>query len=80
MMRLALFTDTYVPETNGVAGTLHRLSNHLNRKGIEHLLFTPQSVIEGNDAAPVRSVTNIPFSSIRNVALPYLIEHPSIES
>ncbi|WP_240342958.1 MULTISPECIES: glycosyltransferase family 4 protein [Paenibacillus] len=61
MMRLALFTDTYVPETNGVAGTLHRLSNHLNRKGIEHLLFTPQSVIEGNDAAPVRSVTNIPF-------------------
>ncbi|WP_339850475.1 glycosyltransferase family 1 protein [Paenibacillus sp. FSL W7-1088] len=60
-MRLALFTDTYVPETNGVAGTLHRLSNHLNCKGIEHLLFTPQSVIEGNDAAPVRSVTNIPF-------------------
>ncbi|MDN8592615.1 glycosyltransferase family 1 protein [Paenibacillus sp. 11B] len=61
MMRLALFTDTYVPDTNGVAGTLHRLSNQLNRKGIEHLLLTPQSVIEGNHAAPARSVTNIPF-------------------
>ncbi|UPK47216.1 glycosyltransferase family 1 protein [Paenibacillus pabuli] len=60
-MRLALFTDTYVPDTNGVAGTLHRLSNQLDRKGIEHLLFTPQSVIGGNNAAPVRSVTNIPF-------------------
>lgn len=60
-MRLALFTDTYVPDTNGVAGTLHRLSNQLNRKGIEHLLLTPQSVIEGNHAAPARSVTNIPF-------------------
>lgn len=61
MMRLALFTDTYVPDTNGVAGTLHRLSNQLNHKGIEHLLLTPQSVIEGNHAAPARSVTNIPF-------------------
>ncbi|MFE6078165.1 glycosyltransferase family 4 protein [Paenibacillus sp. NPDC057886] len=61
MMRLALFTDTYVPDTNGVAGTLHRLSNQLNRKGIEHLLLTPQSVIEGNHTAPARSVTNIPF-------------------
>lgn len=61
MMRLALFTDTYVPDTNGVAGTLHRLSNQLNRKEIEHLLLTPQSVIEGNHAAPARSVTNIPF-------------------
>ncbi|QOS82625.1 glycosyltransferase family 1 protein [Paenibacillus sp. JNUCC31] len=60
-MRLALFTDTYVPDTNGVAGTLHRLSNQLNRKGIEHLLLTPQSIIEGNHAAPARSVTNIPF-------------------
>nr|WP_261780050.1 glycosyltransferase family 1 protein [Paenibacillus xylanexedens] len=61
MMRLALFTDTYIPETNGVAGTLHRLSNHMNRRGIEHLLFTPMSVIDGSDSASVRAVANIPF-------------------
>ena len=61
MMRLALFTDTYLPETNGVAGTLHRLSNHLNRRNIEHLLYTSQSIMEGNVEAPVSSVTNIPF-------------------
>lgn len=60
-MRLALFTDTYLPETNGVAGTLHRLSNHLNRRRIEHLLFTPNSVIEGSHETQVRSVANIPF-------------------
>ncbi|MEN1985561.1 MULTISPECIES: glycosyltransferase family 4 protein [Paenibacillus] len=60
-MRLALFTDTYVPDTNGVAGTLHRLSKHLNRRNIEHLLFTPQSVIDGNHATAVHSVANIPF-------------------
>lgn len=60
-MRLALFTDTYLPETNGVAGTLHRLSNHLNRRNIEHLLFTSQSIMEGNVEAPVSSVINIPF-------------------
>ncbi|MDQ0657742.1 glycosyltransferase family 1 protein [Paenibacillus sp. W2I17] len=61
MMRLALFTDTYLPETNGVAGTLHRLSNHLNRRRIEHLLFTPNSVIEGSHETQVRSIANIPF-------------------
>lgn len=60
-MRLALFTDTYLPETNGVAGTLHRLSNHLNRRSIEHLLFTSQSIMEGNIEVPVSSVINVPF-------------------
>lgn len=74
MMRLALFTDTYLPETNGVAGTLHRLSNHLNRRRIEHLLFTPNSVIEGSHETQVRSVANIPFFCIPNAALLYPTE------
>ncbi|WP_025681518.1 glycosyltransferase family 4 protein [Paenibacillus massiliensis] len=60
-MRLALFTDTYAPDTNGVARTLQRLSQHLNLRGIEHLLFTPQSIIEGSHAASVRTVANVPF-------------------
>ncbi|MFD1908156.1 hypothetical protein ACFTAO_13250 [Paenibacillus rhizoplanae] len=41
-MRLALFTDTFLPQTNGVARTLGRLTGHLHRRGIEHLLFTPK--------------------------------------
>ncbi|UQZ35977.1 glycosyltransferase family 1 protein [Paenibacillus sp. PK3_47] len=60
-MRLALFTDTYLPQTNGVARTLHRLTGYLNRRGIEHLLFTPKSAPEEGYADPVRTVASIPF-------------------
>lgn len=60
-MRLALFSDTYLPQTNGVARTLHRLTGHLHRRGIEHLLFTPTSVSEENCDDPVRKISSIPF-------------------
>ncbi|MBW4082262.1 glycosyltransferase family 1 protein [Paenibacillus sp. S150] len=60
-MRLALFTDTFLPQTNGVARTLNRLTGHLNRRGIEHLLFTPKSAPEDSYPDPVRPVASIPF-------------------
>ncbi|MBT2293333.1 glycosyltransferase family 1 protein [Paenibacillus albidus] len=60
-MRLALFTDTFLPQTNGVARTLHRLTGHLHRRGIEHLLFTPRSAPEDSYADPVRPIASIPF-------------------
>ncbi|WP_151736199.1 glycosyltransferase family 4 protein ['Paenibacillus yunnanensis' Narsing Rao et al. 2020] len=60
-MRLALFTDTYLPQTNGVSRTLKRLTGHLDRRGIEHILFTPKPGPEELCASPVRPVTSIPF-------------------
>ncbi|MEK5236292.1 glycosyltransferase family 1 protein [Paenibacillus sp. FSL L8-0470] len=60
-MRIALFTDTYLPQTNGVARTLHRLAGHLHRRGIEHLLFTPKSAPEERSADPIRPIASIPF-------------------
>ncbi|MNO25897.1 GDP-mannose-dependent alpha-mannosyltransferase [compost metagenome] len=60
-MRLALFTDTFLPQTNGVARTLGRLTGYLNRRGIEHLLFTPKSAPEDSYPDPVRPVASIPF-------------------
>jgi len=60
-MRLALFTDTYLPQTNGVAHTLHRLTGHLNHRGIEHLLFTPKSAPDDYYTDPVRPIASIPF-------------------
>ncbi|AIQ51940.1 glycosyltransferase family 4 protein [Paenibacillus sp. FSL R7-0331] len=60
-MRLALFTDTYLPQTNGVSRTLHRLTGHLNRRGIEHLLFSPKSASEEDCDDPVRKISSIPF-------------------
>jgi phosphatidylinositol alpha 1,6-mannosyltransferase len=60
-MRLALFTDTFLPQTNGVAHTLYRLTNHLNYRGIEHLLFTPRSTQEDSYADTIRPIASIPF-------------------
>ncbi|WNS46276.1 glycosyltransferase family 1 protein [Paenibacillus sp. MMS20-IR301] len=60
-MRLAVFTDTFLPQTNGVARTLGRLTEHLHRRGIEHLLFTPRSAPENSYPDPVRPIASIPF-------------------
>ncbi len=40
-MRIALFTDTYVPQTNGVSLTLQRLVRHMQKRNIETRLFVP---------------------------------------
>ncbi|MFC5528650.1 glycosyltransferase family 4 protein [Cohnella yongneupensis] len=40
-MRLALFTDTYSPEINGVAKTLERWIGYLRGQGIECMVFAP---------------------------------------
>ncbi|MBB6731057.1 glycosyltransferase family 1 protein [Cohnella sp. CBP 2801] len=40
-MRLALFTDTYAPEINGVAKTLERWVGYLRRNGIACQVFAP---------------------------------------
>lgn len=42
-MKLALFTDTYFPEVNGVSKTLGRLTSYMERYSIEYKLFAPDS-------------------------------------
>lgn len=42
LKRLALFTDTWVPQVNGVARTLDRLIDECHRRGIETLVLTPE--------------------------------------
>ncbi|WP_270179660.1 glycosyltransferase family 4 protein [Alkalihalobacillus sp. CinArs1] len=42
-MKLALFTDTYYPEVNGVSKTLGRLTSYMERHSIEYKLFAPDS-------------------------------------
>jgi len=40
-MRIAIFTDTYQPQINGVTNTLDRMSRHFEDRGIEHRIFAP---------------------------------------
>ena len=55
-----MFTDTYIPQMNGAARTLGRLSGYLQRKGIEHLVFSPR-IAPGPGWDFVREVASIPF-------------------
>lgn len=40
-MKIAYFTDTFVPELNGVTNTLSRLQSWLDTKGIRYAFFAP---------------------------------------
>jgi len=42
-MRIALFTDTYTPDINGVARTYQRLTAFLKNKGVDIKIFAPAS-------------------------------------
>jgi len=45
-MRIAIFTDTFYPDINGVAQTLKRLTNFLENQNITFKLFAPHSPTE----------------------------------
>jgi len=60
-MRLALFTDTFVPQMNGVANTLQRLTVYLQRRGIEYLIFAPKCAPKDIYADPIRPIASIPL-------------------
>jgi phosphatidylinositol alpha 1,6-mannosyltransferase len=41
-MRIAIFTDTFLPQINGVVNTLRRLGDYLESEGIEYIFITPE--------------------------------------
>lgn len=40
-MKVAIFTDTFFPQVNGVTKTLGKLKDHLHQEGVEYLIFAP---------------------------------------
>jgi glycosyltransferase involved in cell wall biosynthesis len=61
-MRVALFTDTFLPDVNGVAKTLGRWTKFLESKGAECKVFAPTSITAGEtDFFQVERFLSIPF-------------------
>ncbi len=60
-MRVALFTDTYVPDVNGVAKTLGRWVQYLESRGAECRVFAPQSQQGQTEQYGVERFYSIPF-------------------
>lgn len=40
-MKVLYFTDTYLPQINGVTNTLHKLGKYLDKSNIEYMFFVP---------------------------------------
>ncbi|MCI1882109.1 MAG: glycosyltransferase family 1 protein [Sporolactobacillus sp.] len=71
-MKIAIFTDTYAPQVNGVAKTLERLACFLDKKGIDYLIFAPKNVNReqaGEHIAKIRSFPLVIYPECR-IAVP----------
>ncbi|WP_017472532.1 glycosyltransferase family 4 protein [Amphibacillus jilinensis] len=71
-MRIAIFTDTYTPEVNGVALTLERYVDYLDNQNIDYRLFAPAPSVPVPIVPEILRLTSIPFLLYRNcrIALP----------
>lgn len=67
-MRIAYFTDTYLPQINGVSNTLAKLGDYLSDRNIEHMFFAPYYTEK------MISPTNSPIARFKSINLPFYPE------
>jgi len=60
-MRVALFTDTFLPQINGVTNTLTKLIEYYKAANIEYLIFAPDNYTELNQRFNVEKFISIRF-------------------
>lgn len=60
-MRVAIFTDTFAPDVNGVARTLKRFTDYLESKGYEFKVFAPESTNESLFSSHIHRFASLPF-------------------
>jgi phosphatidylinositol alpha 1,6-mannosyltransferase len=60
-MRVALITETFLPDVNGVATTLCRLLEHLQRSGDEALVFAPMDAPASYAGAEIVPLHGVPL-------------------
>lgn len=60
-MRIALFTETFLPKVDGIVTRLCHTINHLQKKGNQVLVFAPEGGIEEYKGAKVQGVPGMPL-------------------
>ncbi|WP_209123945.1 glycosyltransferase family 1 protein [Alkalihalobacillus sp. BA299] len=61
-MKIALFTDTFTPQVNGVARTLQRLVHHFEHRSVPYQLFVPETIQQSDVYSHhIHSFFSLPF-------------------
>lgn len=60
-MRIAIFTDTFHPDINGVARTLKHLTHYLDRQNITYKVFAPDSLSNEYVSTHIRRFKSFSF-------------------
>ena len=68
-MRITLVTETFPPEVDGAAGTLHRLVAGLAARGHRLVVARPRSPREGEEAATACGWEQWPVASVLTASL-----------
>lgn len=60
-MKVAIFTDTYEPQVNGVARTLKRWADYLGGKGVSYRVFAPDTSHSQEYTENIHRFKSLPF-------------------
>lgn len=60
-MRIAIFTDTFLPQVNGVTNTLRRLGEYLEASQDEYVFITPEQKTNMTIPYNMESFLSAPF-------------------
>lgn len=66
-MRIALITETFLPDVNGVVTTLCRLLEHMQARGHEALVLAPSGAPESYAGAQVLALRGVPLALYPNL-------------
>src|SRR6202012_4843820 len=67
-MRIAIITESFAPDLNGVANTVQRVAGHLVRRGHQPLIIAPEPAATAPAARPGSSP--YPVERVPSVSLP----------
>lgn len=59
-MKIAIFSDTIFPQVNGVARTLKKLTDHMEKRSVKFEIFTPE-MKDSHSYPNINQFTSLPF-------------------
>ncbi len=75
-MRIALFTETFLPKVDGIVTRLKHTVEHLQKQGDEVLIFSPEGGLKEYKGAKINGIKGIPLPMYPELKL--AIPNPSI--